>query len=160
MAKASGGTKGFVCFDDVLHSTAHIIASIETRPSKAEIRDAQKSLKEWGEETFIAEPYGKSEMKRLHIEIDNEDVIINKTVIKETTSKHKEDPLYCLKLEYVKRIPEMASDFRFARNETQRDHPDSTFAVYEADDDGYKVELKIKRNRDGNIAHVLRLYKK
>ena len=45
-------------------------------------------------------------------------------------------------------------------NEPSKDHPDSSFRVYEYIDDCYRIEIKIKCNRDGNFMHIIRVYKK
>ena len=45
-------------------------------------------------------------------------------------------------------------------SEPSVDHPDAIFRVYEFIDDCFRVEMKVKCNRDGNYLHILRVYKK
>ena len=45
-------------------------------------------------------------------------------------------------------------------SEPSVDHPDAIFRVYEFIDDCFRVEMKVRCNRDGNYLHILRVYKK
>lgn len=45
-------------------------------------------------------------------------------------------------------------------SEKSKDHPDAFFRVYESVFGTDMVELKVKCNRDGNLLHYLRVYKR
>lgn len=69
--------------------------------------------------------------------------------------------MYPLKLEYAKKAHELIRTAKLIDpNEESIDHPDAYFKVYEVVDDCYRVEMKVKCNRDGNFMHILRVYKK
>ena len=66
-----------------------------------------------------------------------------------------------IKLAYAKQAHELITKATLINpNEPSKDHPDSTFRVYEYIDDCYRIEIKIKCNRDGNFMHIIRVYKK
>ena len=88
-------------------------------------------------------------------------VIINRIFFDETINKHQEDILYSLKLAYVKKAHELISDAELTNpNEPKSDHPGQIFRVYEYIDRCYRVEMKVRCNRDGNFMHIIRVYKK
>ena len=63
----------------------------------------------------------------------------------------EENPRICLHMQLIAIL---------SRTEVSIDHPDAYFKVYEVVDDCYRVEMKVKCNRDGNFMHILRVYKK
>lgn len=69
--------------------------------------------------------------------------------------------MYPLKLEYAQRLNQMMNKAKIINpHEDSRDHPDAYFKVYEITDKCYRLELKVKCNRDGNFLHILRVYEK
>lgn len=49
---------------------------------------------------------------------------------------------------------------KFVRQENANDHENTTFDVYQFDDEKFIVELKVKRNQDGLFLYYMRIYKK
>ena len=105
---------------------------------------------------------GKFPAKRLKVvSSDMLEIIIRKKFYNESISKYKSDTLYPIKLAYAKQAHDLITKATLINpNEPSKDHPDSTFRVYEYIDDCYRIEIKIKCNRDGNFMHIIRVYKK
>lgn len=133
-----------------------------TSPTRAQIKRAQKDLIQWCEQNLPDEMDGKFPAKRLKVvSSDMLEIIIRKKFYNESISKYKSDTLYPIKLAYAKQAHDLITKATLINpNEPNKDHPDSTFRVYEYIDDCYRIEIKIKCNRDGNFMHIIRVYKK
>ncbi len=133
-----------------------------TSPTRAQIKRAQKDLIQWCEQNLPDDMDGKFPAKRLKvISSDMLEIIIRKKFYNESISKYKSDTLYPIKLAYAKQAHDLITKATLINpNEPSKDHPDSTFRVYEYIDDCYRIEIKIKCNRDGNFMHIIRVYKK
>ena len=133
-----------------------------TSPTRAQIKRAQKDLIQWCEENLPDDMDGKFPAKRLKVvSSDMLEIIIRKKFYNESISKYKSDTLYPIKLAYAKQAHDLITKATLINpNEPSKDHPDSTFRVYEYIDDCYRIEIKIKCNRDGNFMHIIRVYKK
>lgn len=133
-----------------------------TSPSRAQIKRAQKDLIQWCEQNLPDDMDGKFPAKRLKVvSSDMLEIIIRKKFYNESISKYKSDTLYPIKLAYAKQAHDLITKATLINpNEPSKDHPDSTFRVYEYIDDCYRIEIKIKCNRDGNFMHIIRVYKK
>lgn len=135
----------------------------EPSPStRSRVKRAQKDLTNWYKQELPHVMDGKFPARRF--ERDTKDgirVIINRNFYDETINKHQEDILYSLKLAYAKKAHELISDAELTNpNEPSSDHPGQIFRVYEYIDDCYRVEMKVRCNRDGNFMHIIRVYKK
>ena len=87
--------------------------------------------------------------------------ILSKSQHDETINKHQEDILYSLKLAYAKKAHDLITKATITNpNEPSIDHPEEIFRVYDYVDECYRVEMKVRCNRDGNYLHILRVYKK
>ena len=130
--------------------------------SKSERQEAEKALVKYYKSLLPEMQDGKFIQKRLVVSTkDGDEVIINKNFYDEIISKHKDDVLYLNKLEYAKHAHEMITKATLTDpNETAIDYEDAFFRVYEFVDEFYRVEMKVKCNRDGNFLHILRLFKK
>ena len=130
--------------------------------SKSEIHEAQKSLEKYYKTLLPELRDGKFIQKRLVVSTkDGVNVIINRNFYEETKNKYKDDVLYLNKLEYARHAHEMITKATLTDpNETAIDYEDAFFRVYEFVDEFYRVEMKVKCNRDGNFLHILRLFKK
>lgn len=137
-------------------------AESNTSSTRAQIKRAQKDLIQWCEQNLPDDMDGKFPAKRLKvISSDMVDIIIRKKFYNESISKYKSDTLYPIKLAYAKQAHDLITKATLINpNEPSKDHPDSTFRVYEYIDDCYRIEIKIKCNRDGNFMHIIRVYKK
>ena len=133
-----------------------------TSPTRAQIKRAQKDLIQWCEQNLPDDMDGKFPAKRLKVvSSDMLEIIIRKKFYNESISKYKSDTLYPIKLAYAKQAHDLITKATLINpNEPSKDHPDSTFRVYEYIDDCYRIEIKIKCNRDGNFMHIIRVYKK
>ena len=131
-------------------------------PTRAQIKRAQKDLIQWCEQNLPDDMDGKFPAKRLKVvSSDMLEIIIRKKFYNESISKYKSDTLYPIKLAYAKQAHDLITKATLINpNEPSKDHPDSTFRVYEYIDDCYRIEIKIKCNRDGNFMHIIRVYKK
>lgn len=105
---------------------------------------------------------GKFPAKRFKVETtDGVNVIVNRNFYKETINKYQDDILYTLKLEYAKKAHDLITKATITNpNEPSIDHPEEIFRVYDYVDECYRVEMKVRCNRDGNYLHILRVYKK
>ena len=135
---------------------------IDTEVSRSKINTAKKSLVNWYKENLPVGTLGKFIAKRFEVSAsDGTNIIIKRSFYDESISKYQDDPMYPLKLEYAKKAHELIKTATLVNpNEKSIDHPDAYFKVYEIVDDCYKVEMKVKCNRDGNYMHILRVYKK
>ena len=135
---------------------------IDTEVSRSKINTAKKSLVNWYKDKLPAVVLGKFTAKRFEVSAtDGTNIVIKRSFYDETISKYQDDPMYPLKLEYAKKAHELIRTAKLIDpNEESIDHPDAYFKVYEVVDDCYRVEMKVKCNRDGNFMHILRVYKK
>ena len=135
---------------------------IDTEVSRSKINTAKKSLVNWYKENLPVGTLGKFMAKRFEVSAsDGTNIIIKRSFYDESISKYQDDPMYPLKLEYAKKAHELIKTATLVDpNEKSIDHPGAYFKVYEIVDDCYKVEMKVKCNRDGNYMHILRVYKK
>ena len=135
---------------------------IDTEVSRSKINTAKKSLVNWYKDKLPAVALGKFTAKRFEVSAtDGTNIVIKRSFYDETISKYQDDPMYPLKLEYAKKAHELIRTAKLIDpNEESIDHPDAYFKVYEVVDDCYRVEMKVKCNRDGNFMHILRVYKK
>ena len=135
---------------------------IDTEVSRSKINTAKKSLVNWYKENLPVGTLGKFIAKRFEVSAsDGTNIIIKRSFYDESISKYQDDPMYPLKLEYAKKAHELIKTATLVDpNEKSIDHPGAYFKVYEIVDDCYKVEMKVKCNRDGNYMHILRVYKK
>ena len=126
------------------------------------VRSSQQKLRAAYKDILPEVKIGKTIGKRLSLNTANGDtVILKKSFYEETVSKYKKDPMYPLKLEYARKIHGLISKAVLRDpHEESIDHPDSYFKVYEIVDDCYRLELKVKCNKDGNFLHILRVYDK
>lgn len=135
---------------------------IDSEVSRSKINTAKKSLVNWYKDTLPTVTLGKFTAKRFVVSAtDGTNIVIKRSFYDETISKYQDDPMYPLKLEYAKKAHELIKIAELTNpNEESVDHPDAYFKVYEIVDDCYRVEMKVKCNRDGNFMHILRVYKK
>ena len=135
---------------------------IDTEVSHSKINTAKKSLVNWYKDKLPAVALGKFTAKRFEVSAtDGTNIVIKRSFYDETISKYQDDPMYPLKLEYAKKAHELIRTAKLIdSNEESIDHPDAYFKVYEVVDDCYRVEMKVKCNRDGNFMHILRVHKK
>lgn len=135
---------------------------IDTEVSRSKINTAKKSLVNWYKDKLPVVALGKFTAKRFEVSAtDGTNIVIKRSFYDETISKYQDDPMYPLKLEYAKKAHELIRTAKLIDpNEESIDHPDAYFKVYEVVDDCYRVEMKVKCNRDGNFMHILRVYKK
>lgn len=135
---------------------------IDTEVSRSKINAAKKSLVNWYKDKLPTVTLGKFTAKRFEVNAtDGTNIVIKRSFYDETISKYQDDPMYPLKLEYAKKAHELIKKATLIDpNEKSIDHPDAFFKVYEIVDDCYRVEIKVKCNRDGNFMHILRVYKK
>lgn len=164
---AKGKTKLAFMPDNELCAACKLVRSIEqnkidTEVSRSKINTAKKSLINWYKENLPTVTLGKFIAKRFDVSaIDGTKIFINRSFYNETINKHQNDPMYPLKLEYAKKAHELIKIATLIDpNEKSIDHPDAYFKVYEFVDDCYKVEMKVKCNKDGNFMYILRVYKK
>ena len=137
-------------------------SKIDSEVSRSKINTAKKLLVNWYKEKLPTVTLGKFTAKRFEVSTtDGTNIVIKRSFYDETISKYQDDPMYPLKLEYAKKAHELIKTATLIDpNEKSVDHPDAYFKVYEIVDDCYRVEMKIKCNRDGNFMHILRVYKK
>ena len=130
--------------------------------SRSKIATAKKSLVNWYKDKLPTVSIGKFTARRFEVTAtDGTNIVIKRSFYDETINKYQNDPMYPLKLEYAKKAHELIKDANLIDpNEKSIDHPDAIFKVYEIIDDCYRVEMKVKCNRDGNYMHILRVYKK
>lgn len=135
---------------------------IDMKVSRSKIATAKKSLVNWYKDKLPTVSLGKYIAKRFEVTAtDNTNIVIKRSFYDETISKYQDDPMYPLKLEYAKKAHELIKDANLIDpNEKSVDHPDAFFKVYEIFDDCYRIEMKVKCNKDGNYMHILRVYKK
>lgn len=135
---------------------------IDSEVSRSKINTAKKLLVNWYKEKLPTVTLGKFTAKRFEVSAtDGTNIVIKRSFYDETISKYQDDPMYPLKLEYAKKAHELIKTATLIDpNEKSVDHPDAYFKVYEIVDDCYRVEMKVKCNRDGNFMHILRVYKK
>lgn len=135
---------------------------IDEKVSRSKIANAKKSLENWYKDNLPTVPFGKNTAKRIEVKAtDGTHIIIKRSFYNETINKYQNDPIYPLKLEYAKKAHILITKARLINpHEESIDHTDSFFKVYEIIDDCYRVEIKVKCNRDGNFMHILRAYKK
>ena len=135
---------------------------IDKEVSRSKIATAKKSLVNWYKDKLPTVSIGKFTAKRFEVTAtDGTNIVIKRSFYDETINKYQDDPMYPLKLEYAKKAHELIKDANLIDpNEKSVDHPDAFFKVYEIFDDCYRVEIKVKCNRDGNYMHILRVYKK
>lgn len=141
----------------------YLEAQKDQRPaSRAQIKIAQRDLVQWYKKELPHDTIGKFQARRFSAEaIDGIQVIINKNFYQETINKYQDDSLYMLKLAYAKKAHEYIKKAVLTNpDEESKDHPGEIFRVYEYVDDCYRVEMKVRCNRDGNFMHVIRVYKK
>lgn len=137
-------------------------SKIDSEVSRSKINTAKKLLVNWYKEKLPTVTLGKFTAKRFEVSAtDGTNIVIKRSFYDETISKYQDDPMYPLKLEYAKKAHELIKTATLIDpNEKSIDHPDAYFKVYEIVDDCYRVEMKVKCNRDGNFMHILRVYKK
>lgn len=137
-------------------------SKIDSEVSRSKINTAKKLLVNWYKEKLPTVTLGKFTAKRFEVSAtDGTNIVIKRSFYDETISKYQDDPMYPLKLEYAKKAHELIKTATLIDpNEKSVDHPDAYFKVYEIVDDCYRVEMKVKCNRDGNFMHILRVYKK
>jgi len=130
--------------------------------SRSEVKRAQKDLDNWSKQNLPCDNVGKFPAKRFVVNTtDGIEVVVKRSFYKETINKFQNESLYVLKLAYAKKAHELITKATLTNpNEKSIDHPDATFRVYEYVDRCYRVEIKIRCNRDGNYMHILRIYKK
>lgn len=130
--------------------------------TRAKIREAQKELTVWYKQSLPEVMVGKFPAKRITANAsDGMEIIFNKNFYEEMISHYQDDPYYPLRLGYARNAHEIIKISTVKDpDEHQKHHPDSHFKVYEYTDDCYRVEMKVKCNRDGNIMRYLRVYKK
>ena len=130
--------------------------------TRSQVKRAQKDLTNWYKQELPHVMDGKFPARRF--ERDTKDgirVIINRNFYDETINKHQEDSLYSLKLSYAKKAHEYITKATLVNpEEPSKDHPGEIFRVYEYTDDCYRMEMKVRCNRDGNFMHIIRVYKK
>lgn len=135
---------------------------IDKEVSRSKIATAKKALVNWYKEKLPTVSLGKFTAKRFEVTaMDGTDIVIKRSFYDETISKYQNDPMYPLKLEYAKKAHNLIKKANLIDpNEKSVDHPDAFFKVYEIIDDCYRIEMKVKCNRDGNFMHILRVYEK
>lgn len=135
---------------------------IDTEVSRSKINNAKRSLLNWYKDNLPTVTLGKFTAKRFEVSAtDGTNIVIKRSFYNETISKYQNDPMYPLKLEYAKKTHKLIKTATLIdSNEKSVDHPDAYFKVYELVDDCYRIEMKVKCNRDGNFMHILRVYKK
>ena len=165
MAKGKAKLAKFVP-ENELCAACKLVRSIEQKKidnevSRSKINTAKKSLVNWYKDKLPTVALGKFTAKRFEVRAsDGTHIVIKRSFYDETISKYQDDPMYPLKLEYAKKAHELIKKATLINpNEKSMDHPDAFFKVYETVDDCYRVEMKVKCNRDGNFMHILRVYK-
>lgn len=141
----------------------HRLASSQLNevPTRQQIKEAANNLSQWYKQKLPAVMVGKFPARRFIVETpDGRDIVIKKNFYEECINKYKDDPMYALKLEYAKRAHEFIAKAKHIGREDSRDHPGADFEIYEFADGCYRIEMKVKCNRDGNFLHILRIYKK
>ncbi len=130
--------------------------------TRSQVKRAQKDLVKWYKQELPHVMDGKFPARRFEINTkDGMKVVVNRNFYDETISKHQDDILYSMKLAYARQAHELISDAELTNpNEPSSDHPGEIFKVYEYIDDCYRVEMKVRCNRDGNFMHIIRIYKK
>ena len=130
--------------------------------TRSQVKRAQKDLVKWYKQELPHVMDGKFPARRFEKNTkDGMKVVVNRNFYDETISKHQDDILYSLKLAYARQAHELISDAELTNpNEPSSDHPGEIFKVYEYIDDCYRVEMKVRCNRDGNFMHIIRIYKK
>lgn len=118
-------------------------------------------LKQWAKDNLKKVVVGKFIAKRLilHNDMDNTEVILNKTFFGECISKYKKDPLYIPKLIIATNVRELFKIANFIRVETETKHLSTSFRVYETNYAGLRVQFKVKCNPDADILYIMRLFK-
>ncbi len=144
----------------LMHSIAR--HKIDAEVSRSKIANAGKSLENWYKDNLPTVTFKDSTAKRFVVTAtDRTDVIIKRSFYNEAIHRFKTDPLYPLKLEYAKKAHKLIKTVTLIDpNEKSIDHPDAYFKVYEIVDDCYRVEMKVRCNKDGNFMHFLRVYEK
>lgn len=153
--------------ENELCAACKLVHSLETQKeptlaSRSQIKRAQKDLVNWYKQNLPEDMDGKFPAKRFKVETtDGLKVIVNRKFYDESINKHQDDKLYTLKLAYTKKAHDLITKATLTNpNEPSTDHPEETFMVYDYFDDCYRVEMKVRCNRDGNYLHILRVYKK
>ena len=166
VAKGGSTKLAFVPENEICAACKLIYSMADNRTGEESQRDhiknSQRKLRSAYKELLPKVKIGKSVAKRLELKAANGDnIILKKAFYEETINKYKQDPKYPLKLEYARKIHELIGKASLTNpNEKSRDHPDAYFKVYEVIDNCYKLELKVKCNRDGNFLYILRVYDK
>lgn len=166
VAKGGSTKLAFVPENEICAACKLIYSMADNRTGEESQRDhiknSQRKLRSAYKELLPKVKIGKSVAKRLELKAANGDnIILKKAFYEETINKYKQDPKYPLKLEYARKIHELIGKASLTNpNEESRDHPDAYFKVYEVIDNCYKLELKVKCNRDGNFLYILRVYDK
>ena len=118
-------------------------------------RKARCQLEQWVKDNLPSTMVGKFLTRRFEVKAsDGSDAIIKRDFYKETSSKHQDDPLYPVKLEYARNAHNLFENAHYVRPEVSIDHP------FECEDGCYRIEFKVRKNSDGNFLHILRIYKK
>lgn len=130
--------------------------------TRSKIRSAQKRLAQHYKQLLPEVKLGKFVSRRLDVQtVDGVSVVINRKFYEETINKYQDDILYPVKLEYAHNAHDLITKASLTNpSEPSVDHPDAIFRVYEFIDDCFRVEMKVRCNRDGNYLHILRVYKK
>lgn len=167
MAKGKAQLAKHFIPDNELCEACRMLHSIEEKKIDAEVSRkkidaAKKDLVNWYKTNLPTVSVGKFTAKRFETTAaDGTNIIIKRSFYDETISKFQNDPMYPLKLVYAKKAHEFIKTATLTEpNEASVDHPDAFFKVYEIVDDCYRIEMKVKCNRDGNFMHILRVYKK
>ena len=138
-----------------------VVEQMSEKYQQEKIPDAVVELKQWAKDNLQEVKVGKFPAKRLILsnEKDKTEVVLNKTFFGECISKYKNDPLYLPKLIIARNVRELFKKSTYIRTETETDHPDTSFRVYEIDHAGYRVQFKVKCNPDADILYIMRLFK-
>lgn len=133
-----------------------------TTASRSQVKRAQKELEKWYKQNLPEDMDGKFPARRFKVETtDGVNVIVNRRFYDECISKYQDDIFYTLKLEYTKRAHDLITKATITNpDEPSIDYPKDKFRVYDYTDDCYRVEMKVRCNRDGNYLHILRVYTK
>ena len=138
-----------------------VIEQLSEEQQREKVPEPVSELKQWAKDNLEEVKVGKFLAKRLVLSNDSDksDVILNKTFFGECISKYKNDPLYLHKLIIAKKVCHLFKKSIFIRTESETDHQDTLFRVYETSYAGYRVQFKVKCNRDADILYIMRLFK-
>jgi hypothetical protein len=131
----------------------------QTKAARRSNKEAAKDLQQWFAAAAPLTTAGGCQARRFTVQVQGEEVIINKRFVKEIISKHSEDPLYQKKLLYAQQTPLLLPKAKYVHTELGKDHAEQ-FKVYEYQDADYRIEFKVKCNSDELQLYIMRLYEK